>query len=106
MKRISLEKSGMGHFHFSFGNIFLVILLIKKKSTDLLVSLLVVDNTGLTNICCCCCETSSGEEERERESYAHKRWRAKKNVIGKKPSTIAPFPKQQRKKSQRNGPTT
>ena len=67
MKRISLEKSGMGHFHFSFGNIFLVILLIKKKSTDLLVSLLVVDNTGLTNICCCCCcETSSGEEERER----------------------------------------
>ena len=48
-------------------------------------------------------ERERAEEER---TAAHKRWRAKKNVIGKKPSTIAPFPKQQRKKSQRNGPTT
>ena len=97
MKRISLEKSGMGHFHFSFGNIFLVILLIKKKSTDLLVSLLVVDNTGLTNICCCCCcETSSGEEERERELCSQE-MESKEKRNWQKTVNNCPFPQTTKK---------
>ena len=36
-----------------------------------------------------------------KQKEQHNRGAPKKNVIGKKPSTIAPFPKQQRKRSHR-----
>ena len=70
---------------------------VKHIKNDLVTTVFSVVDTH-TNIC----ETSSLALVQKKEQHN----RAKKNVIGKKPSTIAPFPKQQRKKSQRNGPTT